>query len=73
MAYSGQRKSLPSSRWGHVIDVLEETHWSFEAYCEAPGELVDELQIRIAARREVEHKQAKRAEQQAQQQRHRRR
>ncbi len=65
MAFEGRRKTLPSSRWANVIDLLEETHWTYDELLEAPRELADEWLIRIHARRAVEYKQAKRQEAEA--------
>lgn len=48
-----------------MIDLLEEAHWSYDEYLEAPAELVDEWLIRIEARRTVEVREAKRREQEA--------
>ena len=45
-----------------VIDVLEVWHVSYDDFCNAPAELLDEWTIRIQARNTVELKQAKRAE-----------
>lgn len=65
MAFAGKRKTLPSSRWAPVIDVLEEWPVPYADFCEAPAELIDEWQIRISARRAVERREAQRREQEA--------
>lgn len=56
---------MPSSRWGSAITIMEEMHWSWGEYLDAPAELVDEIGARMAARSKAEREQQRRAEQAA--------
>lgn len=51
MAYKGLRKTVPSARYGGILDVLEATGWTLDEYLAAPYDLIDEMTTRL-------HKQA---------------
>jgi len=54
MFYDGQIDSIPSSRYGTEISVMETMHWSWAEYQDAvhnaPAELMDELLIKLQKR-----------------------
>lgn len=50
MFYAGSRKTLASSIYGVVIDVLETTGWTYEEYLAQPADLIDEMETRLIAK-----------------------
>ena len=50
MFYGGQRKTLASSLYGVMIDVMETTGWTYEEYLAQPADLVDEMETRLIAK-----------------------
>jgi hypothetical protein len=53
---------VPSSRWGNEITIMEEMHWSWSEYLDAPAELVDEIGARRAGRAKAEKEQQRKSE-----------
>lgn len=53
---------MPSSRYGDAIMVMQEMHWSWDAYLEAPAELVDEITARMQGRVMAEREQQRASE-----------
>jgi hypothetical protein len=47
MAYRGQRKTVPSSRYAAILDVIEAMHWTLDEYLAQPYDLIDELKTRL--------------------------
>ncbi len=50
MLYAQQRHTLPSSRYGAVLDVIEATGWTWEQYLAQPADMITELHIRLRER-----------------------
>ena len=53
---------MPSSKYGDAITVMEEMHWAYDAYLDAPAELVDEIKARLAGRAKAEKEQQRKSE-----------
>lgn len=49
-------------RYAAAIAVMEHMHWSYEDYCAAPEDLIEELETRLAADAHWRHEKEKRDE-----------
>ena len=47
MAFKGQRKTIPSARYGPALAVIEATGWTWEEYLAQPWDLVAEFIVRL--------------------------
>lgn len=54
MLYTGQRTSVPSTRYGWMLDVIEATGWTLEELRTQPMDLIEELHIRLSKRAKAE-------------------
>ena len=50
MFYKGQRHGVPATMYGIVGDLLLETGWTWEEFCDQPADLIDELCIKLSKR-----------------------
>lgn len=62
MWYAGSRRSVPASRYGLELMVMEAMHWTLDEYLAQPDDLIDELTIRLTKRAQAEAKAQKQAE-----------
>lgn len=46
----GGRKTLPSSRYGEALAVMEAMHWTYDEYLAQPYDLIDEELTRLNKR-----------------------
>ena len=53
----GGRKTLPSSRYGNALTVMEALHWTWQEYLDAPWDLVEEELTRLNKRALAEKRQ----------------
>ena len=58
MLYGGKRRTVPASEYGTVLDVLEETGWTWQEWQAQPHTLCDELLVRFAKRAQQQHREA---------------
>lgn len=59
MLYAKQRRTLPSSLYGEVLDVMEAYGWTWDEYCNAPDDLIVEATIRLQKQRQAEARAAR--------------
>lgn len=62
MMFSGSRSTVPSSRYGAEIAVIEMTHWTHEQYLSQPWDLVIEIMTIIDKRNLAQKRAAAAAE-----------
>ena len=61
MAYRGTRKTIPSSRYGGLLEIMETTGWDWWTLQEQPADLVDEMLVKHTAKNRIEAEQATKA------------
>ena len=62
MLYSGGRKTVPASRYGKALNIMETMHWTWDEYLEQPADMIEEMTIRLQKRALAERRAAKRIE-----------
>lgn len=62
MLYEGQRRTVPSSKYGALLDLMERYGGTIEEWGEAPDELVQEALIRLQIEAKVRNAERKRME-----------
>lgn len=65
MFYRGNRKTVPSSRYGNLTELIEATGWDYWTLMQQPEDLVDEMIVKIGARNRIQNEQAAKAERNA--------
>lgn len=52
--YRGKRKTVPSSRYGVWLELMEAMGWDWWTLMEQPADLVDEMIVKLSARNRVQ-------------------
>lgn len=55
MLYRGGRKTVPSSEYGVLLDVMETMGWDWWTLQEQPADLVDEMITKLSARNRIQN------------------
>lgn len=63
--YRGKTKSVPSSVYGNLLELMEVTGWDWWTLNAQPDDLVDEMICKIGARNRIQNEQAAKAERNA--------
>jgi hypothetical protein len=54
MFFRGDRKTVPASRYGAAISIIEATGWTYAQVLAQPDDLIDEFLIRLQKRARVQ-------------------
>ncbi len=59
MLYRSERSTVPASQYGIVLDILEETGWTWDEWRAQPAALCDEMIVRFRKRAAEHNRQMK--------------
>lgn len=65
MLYRGSRRTVPSTRFGAYLEIIEETGWTWQQLVAQPADLVDEYIVKLSARARVQEERTRKAERDA--------
>jgi len=59
MLYRNERSTVPASQYGIVLDIMEETGWTWQEWQAQPAMLCDEMIVRFRKRAAEHNRQMK--------------